>query len=58
MNLWKEQFWKHVVEKVRNKLTRWKERVLSFAGCVCLIKSLSQLFLYFIYPYKAPKKCM
>jgi len=31
-------FWKHIIDKVRNKLFKWKGRVLSFAERVCLIK--------------------
>ena len=40
-------FWNGVIEKVKTRLSRWKGKCLSFAGRVCLIKSvLSSCLLY------------
>jgi len=43
-----------MVNKVRNKISRWKGKQFSFVGQVCLLKSvISALPLYFL-SFKAP----
>jgi len=37
-NLRRKLFWLPVLEKIRSKLNVWKERHLSMAGRICLIK--------------------
>ena len=32
-------FWNPVVDKIRSRLSRWKDRILSMTGRICLIKS-------------------
>ena len=50
------QFWQPMIDKVRNRLSSWKGKLLSMAGRVCLIKSvLSALPLYYLSFFKAPK---
>jgi len=34
----KKKFWLPIVNKIKNKLTKWKGKALSFAGRVCLLK--------------------
>jgi len=42
-------FWNGVIEKVQARLSRWKERSLSMAGRICLIRSvLSSIPLFFM----------
>ena len=42
-----KQFWQPMIEKVNNRLSRWKGKLLSMVGRVYLIKSvLSALPLY------------
>jgi len=50
-----KQFWDEVVDKVRNKLSRWKRRILSFAGRVCLINSVISAIILLI-PFQSTKK--
>ena len=46
-------FWEGVVERVRNKLERWKGKFISMAGRLCLIKLvLSSLPLFYMLLYK------
>ena len=50
------QFWEPVVEKVKARLSVWKGKCLSFAGRLCLIKSvLTSIPLFYLSFYKAPK---
>jgi len=52
----KGQFWEHVVNKIRIKLSSWKGKLLSLAGRVCLIKSvLSAIPLFYFSVFKAPE---
>ena len=54
-NLRRKQFWEPVVNKIKKKLTRWKGRFLSFAGRVCLLKSvLTFVPLYYMSLFKMP----
>jgi len=49
------QFWDLVVEKVKARLSAWKGKCLSFAGRLCLIKSvLTFIPLFYLSFYKAP----
>ena len=51
----KKQFWEPIVNKIKNKLSLWKGRFLSFAGRVCLIKSvLTAIPLYYMSFFKLP----
>jgi len=48
--------WKPVIEKFRKRFRMWKERLLSMAGRLCLIKSvLTSLPIYFMSVFKIPK---
>jgi len=48
-------FWNPVVEKIRSTLSRWKGRLLSMAGRICLIKSvISALPLFYFSFFRAP----
>ena len=52
----KGQFWEHVVNKIRIKLSSWKGKLLSLAGRVCLIKLvLSAIPLFYFSVFKAPE---
>jgi len=42
----KHSFLETVVTKIKNKLARWKGRFLSFAGRMCLIKSMITVTLF------------
>ena len=47
--------WNMVLEKVQSKLSRWKDRCLSMAGRICLIKFvLSSILLFFMSLFKLP----
>jgi len=49
----RSKFWKEVVERVRNKLGRWKGKYISMHGRLCLIKSvLPSLPLFYMSLYK------
>jgi len=49
------EFWKPIVNKIRSRLSRWKGRLLSMAGRICLIKSvISALPLFYFSFFKAP----
>ena len=53
----KKHFLNDLLEKLRNKLTSWKGRLLSFPGEVCLIKSvISTLPLYYLSFFRVPKR--
>jgi len=47
-------FWKPSVEKIKSRLSKWRGRILSMAGRVCLLKvvinSLSLFYLSFLKP--------
>ena len=48
-------FWEPVLSKIRKKLSVWKGRNMSFAGRVCLIKSvINAISLFFLSFFKAP----
>jgi len=48
-------FWEPVLSKIRKKLSVWKGRNMSFAGRVCLIKSvINAIPLFFLSFFKAP----
>ena len=51
----RKKFWEPVVEKVKARLSTWKGKCLSFAGRLCLIKSvLTSIPLFYLSFYKAP----
>ena len=51
----KEAFWDGVVEKIKERLGRWKGRFISMAGRICLIKSvLSVIPLFYMSLFKIP----
>jgi len=48
----RSKFWEGVVDRVRNKLGKWKGKFISMAGRLCLIKSiLSSLPLFYMSMY-------
>jgi len=52
----RSQFWQPVINKVRDRLSSWKGKLISVAGRVCLIKSvISALPLYYMSFFKMPK---
>lgn len=56
------QFWEPVIKKLQNRLSRWKQKQLSFGGRICLIQStLSSIPLFFLSIFKFPagveKRC-
>ena len=52
----KHYMWKDVVEKIRKKLAKWKEKHLSFTGRTCLLKYvITSLPLFFLSFFKIPK---
>jgi len=49
----RRSFWEGVVESVRKILGRWKGKIISMLGHLCLIKSvLSSLLLFYLSLYK------
>jgi len=49
------EFWNPIVLKIRSRLSRWKGRMLSMTGQICLIKSvISTLPLFYFSFFKAP----
>ena len=49
------KFWKPIVNKIRSRLSRSKDRLLSMTGRICLIKSvISALPLFYFSFFKAP----
>jgi len=49
----KSKFWEGVVERVRNRLDKWKCKFISMAGRLCLIKLvLSSLPLFYMSLYR------
>jgi len=49
-------FWSGLLNKVRNKLSKWKGKIMSMAGRVTLIKSvISSMPLYLLSLFKVPK---
>jgi len=52
----RKKYWETIIEKLSTKLSAWKERFLSMAGRICLIKSVfTSLPLYYLSFFKAPK---
>jgi len=48
-------FWDPIVDKIKSRLSRWKGRLLSLAGRMCLIKSvITVLPLFYFSFFKAP----
>jgi len=48
-------FWDHVIDKIQSRLSRWKGRLLSMIGKVCLIKSvITALPLFYLSFFKGP----
>ena len=48
-------FWNGVIEKVQSRLSRWKGRILSMAGRICLIRFvLSSIPLFFMSLFSLP----
>jgi len=48
------EFWTPILDKIRSRLSRWKGRLLSMTGQICLIKSvISALPLFYFYFLKA-----
>jgi len=51
----RREFWNPVVKKFSSRLSRWKGRLLSMVGRICLIKSvISALPLFYFSFFKAP----
>ena len=51
-----KQFWQPMIENVNSRLAKWKGKLISMAGRVCLIKFvLFSLPLYYLSFYKMPK---
>ncbi|GAU16975.1 hypothetical protein TSUD_37330 [Trifolium subterraneum] len=51
-------FWEPVLDRLKNRLSGWKNRFLSFGGRLVLLKSvLSSLPIYVISFFKAPSEC-
>ena len=49
------EFWNPVVDKIKTRLSRWRGKMLSLAGRICLIKSvISALPLFYFSFFKAP----
>ncbi|KAM0033825.1 hypothetical protein Hdeb2414_s0016g00490411 [Helianthus debilis subsp. tardiflorus] len=56
VNMKRAKFWSPVVEKFKSKLSKWKERYLSFSGRVTMAKSvLGSLPSYYLSLSVAPK---
>ena len=52
----RSQFWQPVINKVRNRLSSWKGKLIFVVGRVCLIKSvISALLLYYMSFFKMLK---
>ncbi|XP_016185975.1 uncharacterized protein LOC107627664 [Arachis ipaensis] len=47
--------WKPIIDKVEEKLSLWKAKVLNKAGKLVLIKSINNLSVYYLSLYKIPK---
>ena len=51
--------WDPIVKKCERKLTKWKQKLLSFGGRVTLIKSvLNSIPIYFLSFFRAPNKIL
>ena len=52
----KKKFWEPVLRKLQSRLNVWKERFLSMAGGICLIKFVITVSpLYYLSLFKAPE---
>ena len=49
-NLRRSEFWKPIVDKIKNRLSRWKGRMLSMAGRISPIKSVISALPFFTFP--------
>ncbi|XP_057440482.1 uncharacterized protein LOC130732451 [Lotus japonicus] len=50
-----QRMWEPVINKIKNRLSSWKQKLISFGGCICLIQSvLSSLPLFFLSFFKMP----
>jgi len=48
------EFWNHIVDKIRSRLSSWKVRMFSMVGRICLIKAvISTLPLFYFSFFKA-----
>jgi len=48
------EFCKPIMNKIRSRLSRWKGRLLSMAGQICLIKSvINALSLFYFFFFKS-----
>ena len=55
-NVGLKKHWKPIIDKFRSKLSDWKSKILSFGGCIILIRSvLNNLSTYFMPLFKAPQ---
>jgi len=51
----KTEFWNPIVNKIKSRLSRWRVKLLSMAGQICLIKFvISALPLFYFSFFKAP----
>ena len=51
------EFWNPVIHKIQSRLSMWKERLLSMAERICLIKSILNALPQFDFSFfKAPKQ--
>jgi len=47
-------FWKPIVEKIKSRLFKWRGRILSMDGRVCLLKAvINALSLFYLSFFKA-----
>ncbi|XP_058760915.1 uncharacterized protein LOC131634285 [Vicia villosa] len=56
-NLRKKETWRHLLQKMKNRLVRWKNHFLNLGGRITLLKSiLSSLTIFIMSFYKMPVK--
>jgi len=52
------EFWNHIVDKIRSRLSSWKDIMFSIEGRICLIKAvISVLLLFYFSFFKAHVVC-